>query len=206
MLCGPAPPPGSDPTVRHPLSFVVMLTLATAAGLGVTAWAVRGLPVTGGATFGAWTTWPSLGTSGVDPYGRAVLAVSGRIPLARADGLAFVATTTDDGTALNGFCTVVVEGPVPVARAWTLSLLDAAGLPAANPAGRHVLTSQEAVAVAGGVLRITVSPRPHPGNWLPSGGLPAYRLVLSVYEPSGSTLEPGLMRPALPDIRQQDCL
>jgi hypothetical protein len=191
--------------VKHPLALVVMLALAIAAGLGATAWSVRGQPPTGRQTFGAWQAWPDLGTLQVDPYGRAALAVSGTVPLARADGLSFTARSTDKGETLSGFCTIEIEGPVPAARAWTLSVLDPSGLPAANPAGRYALTSQEVGAVAGGTLRIHVSPRPQPGNWLPSGGLPSYVLVLSIYDPTGSTVEHGLVRPSLPVIRQREC-
>jgi hypothetical protein len=98
-----------------------------------------------------------------------------------------------------------VSGTTPSARFWTLSLYDPAGSLIANAVGRYGFTSQEIVRRTDGTFAIVVGPRARPGNWLPTGGLEPYVLVLRLYDtPVGVATRAGRETP-MPRITSGDC-
>jgi hypothetical protein len=179
--------------------------LAAALGLGAT-W----LTLTRGTAFGAvaigsWTAWPKTGTTDIDPYARAVVARSGRLPLGSGDGVAFEARNDDRGKAFDGRCDVVVSGTTPPARFWTLTLYDPDGRLVANTVNRYGFTSQEIVRRADGSFDIVIAPRARPGNWLPTGGVGRYILVLRLYDtPVGVATRTGRDAP-MPAVALRSC-
>jgi hypothetical protein len=166
------------------LVFVTLLALmlATVVGLGMT-WmtATRGTDL-GTLTIGAWTARPKTGTADVDPYSRASIARSGELPVGTGDGVAFSATTDDRKRPLDGRCDVVVSGVTPAARFWTLTLYDQKGRLVANSLQRYGFTSQEIIRGADGAFEIRVASRSRAGNWLPTGGIERYALMLRLYD------------------------
>src|SRR5438105_13378405 len=111
------------------LLFGFLLTLAVAAtiGLGTTWIAVTQGAAYGGITIGAWTAWPKVGTSDIDPYARAMIARSGELPVGSGDGVAFYARSDDSGRVLDGRCDFLLSGITPQARYWTITLYDLEG-------------------------------------------------------------------------------
>jgi len=166
------------------LLFGLLLTFAVAAvvGLGTTWLTVTRGVAFGAVTLGAWTAYPKTGTSEIDPYARAAVARNGLLPLGSGDGVAFIARTDDAGQPLDGRCAVIVSGTTPSARFWTIALYDPDGRLVANGVGRYGFTSQELVRKSDGTFDITVSPRARSGNWLPTGGVERYLLVLRLYD------------------------
>jgi hypothetical protein len=75
-----------------------------------------------------------------------------------------------------------VVGTTPQARYWTLTLYDLDGRLVANSVQRQGFTSHEIVRRANGSFEIVVSPRARPGNWLPTGRIERYILVLRLYD------------------------
>jgi len=70
---------------------------------------------------------------------------------------------------------------------------------------RYGFTSQEIIRRADGTFEITVGPRARPGNWLPSGGIERYVLVLRLYDtPIGVATRTGREAP-MPSITQGAC-
>ena len=166
------------------LIFITLLALAlaTAVGLGSTYMtSTRGTDL-GTLTIGAWTARPKSGTSDVDPYSRASIARSGELPIGTGDGIAFSATTDDKKKPLDGRCDVVVSGVTPAARFWTLTLFDRKGHLVANSLQRYGFTSQEIVRGSDGAFEIRVAARSRAGNWLPTGGIERYALMLRLYD------------------------
>lgn len=161
---------------------LVTLVVATGVGLGST-WmtATRGVNV-GTITIGAWTARPRTGTSGIDPYSRASIARSGELPVGTGDGVTFTATKDDAGRALDGRCDVVVKGVTPAARFWTLTLYDPKGQLVGNSLQRYGFTSQEIVRASDGAFELRIASRSRAGNWLPTGGLDRYTLMLRLYD------------------------
>lgn len=161
---------------------LIALAIATAVGLGAT-WttSTQGLSF-GAVTIGPWTAWPRTGTADIDPYARAAVARSGELPIGSGDGVAFVARSDDKGRALDGRCDVSVSGITPAARFWTLTLYDMQGDLVSNSLQRHGFTSQEIVRSADGSFEIRIAARSRAGNWLPTGGLDRYLLVMRLYD------------------------
>ena len=179
------------------LSFIV----AAGIGLGSTWYALTQNISFGALELGAWKGYPRHGTVSIDPYARAVIARNGELPVGSGDGVTFTAAADDDGRPLDGRCDVVVRGTTPPARYFTVTLYTPSGQLVANSLDRRGFTSQELVRDASGDFEITVSPRVRPGNWLPTGGIDSYILMLRFYDTSlGIATRAGREAP-MPAIR-----
>jgi hypothetical protein len=168
--------------VRLIFISLIALVIATGVGLGMT-WttSTRGLSFDA-LKIGPWTAWPKTGTAEIDPYARASVARTGELPIGSGDGVAFVATHDDKGRLLDGRCDVTVSGITPAARFWTLTLYDPQGNLVSNSLQRYGFTSQEIVRSADGAFEIRVAARSRAGNWLPTGGLDRYLLMVRLYD------------------------
>ncbi len=181
------------------------LVVAAAIGLGTTWIALTEGIAYGGVRIGAWTAWPKNGTAGIDPYARAMVARTGELPVGSGDGVSFYARADDAGETLDGRCDVLLKGITPQARFWTLTLYDPEGRLVANSVRRHGFTSQEVIRNADGTFDMLVGPRARPGNWLPTGGVEKYQLVLRLYDtPIGMATRSGSEAP-MPSIRKGAC-
>ena len=166
------------------LIFITLLALVVAAAVGLgTTWmtTTRGTEL-GTLTIGAWTARPRIGTTDIDPYSRATITRNGELPIGTGDGIAFTARADDKKKLLDGRCDVVVSGVTPAARFWTLRLYDNRGHLVANSLQRYGFTSQEIVRGADGAFDIRIASRSRAGNWLPTGGIERYALMLRLYD------------------------
>jgi hypothetical protein len=168
--------------VRLIFLTLLALVIATVVGLGLT-WmtATRGTDL-GTLTIGAWTARPRTGTSEIDPYARASIARSGELPVGTGDGVAFTATSDDRKRLLDGRCDIVVSGVTPPARFWTLTLYDTKGRLVPNALQRYGFTSQEIVRGVDGAFEVRIASRSRAGNWLPTGAIERYVLMLRLYD------------------------
>ncbi|QPF87076.1 DUF1214 domain-containing protein [Bradyrhizobium genosp. L] len=168
--------------MRLLLTTLLALVIAAAVGLGLTyATATRGTDL-GTLKIGAWTARPRIGTSDVDPYSRATIARTGELPIGTGDGISFSAIADDKNKPLDGRCDVVVSGVTPAARFWTLTLFDRKGRLVANALQRYGFTSQEIIRASDGTFEIHIASRSRAGNWLPTGGIERYALMLRLYD------------------------
>ena len=92
------------------------LIVAAIVGLGTTYLALTRGAAFGALTIGSWTAWPKTGTADADPYARATIARTGKLPIALGDGVSFTAKSDDNGKLLDGRCNVVLSGITPTAR------------------------------------------------------------------------------------------
>ena len=168
--------------MRLLLVTVLALGLATVVGVGTT-WmtATKGTDL-GTLTIGSWIARPKTGTADIDPYSRATIVRNGELPIGTGDGVAFTTATDDRKKPLDGRCDVVLSGVTPPARFWTLTLYDGKGHVVANALQRYGFTSQEIVRAADGSFEIHVASRSRSGNWLPTGGIERYSLMLRLYD------------------------
>ena len=179
--------------------------VAAAVGLGATWLTLSRSTAFGAVTIGAWTAWPKTGTPGIDPYARAVIARSGELPIGVGDGVAFYAQADDQGKSFDGRCDVDISGVTPTARFWTLTLYDPEGKLVANSVKRHGFTSQEIIRNNDSSFSIRVGPRARYGNWLPTGGISHYTLVLRLYDtPVGVATRAGREAP-MPQVTTREC-
>jgi hypothetical protein len=189
------------------LLLAILFTFAFAATGGLTAtWlaVTRGFGL-GGVTSGAWTAHPKSGTTDIDPYARAFIARTGALPLGSGDGVAFIARTDDGGKPLDGRCDLVIAGLTPQARYWTLTLYDPEGRLVANVVGRHGFTSQEIVRRADGSFEIVAASRARAGNWIPTGGVERYILMLRLYDTAVGIATRAGRETAMPSLRSGAC-
>jgi hypothetical protein len=134
-----------------------------------------------------------------------MIARSGELPVGSGDGVAFYARTDDSHRLLDGRCDVVLKGTTPQARYWTITLYDPRGNLVANSVQRYGFTSQEIIRHADGTFELTVGPRARPGNWLPTGAIERYVLVLRLYDtPVGVATRSGRDAP-MPTVDQRGC-
>jgi hypothetical protein len=168
--------------VRLIFYTLLSLLIATVVGTGATfLTATRGTDLNT-LTIGAWTARPRTGTAEIDPYARAAIARSGELPIGTGDGVSFSAKADDNKRPLDGRCDVVVSGVTPAARFWTLTLYDNKGYLVANALERYGFTSQEIVRGSDGAFEVRIAARSRAGNWLPTGGLDRYVLMLRLYD------------------------
>ncbi|HMK91241.1 MAG TPA: DUF1214 domain-containing protein [Methylocystis sp.] len=177
---------GSVARLRDPFDRYLRAAAAMLAGLLLgfllTVATLRGGYGFGEYVAGPWSAWPQLGDADTDPYARAALAQRGVAPLARSEGLAFVAQTDSSGAALDGGCEYLLSGPVPPTRFWSLALSDAAGAPLANATQRYAFTSSEILRREGGAFEIAISREARAGNWLSPGEARGFVIVLRLYD------------------------
>jgi len=191
--------------VRLLFGTLLALTIAAGIGLGATWLTITQGTAYGGVTIGAWTAWPKVGTPGIDPYARAMVARSGELPVGSGDGVAFHARSDDAAQPLDGRCDTALTGITPQARYFTITLYDLEGRLVANAVQRHGFTSQEIIRRADGTFEIMIGPRARPGNWLPTGGIERYLLVLRLYDtPIGVATRSGREAP-MPAIVRKAC-
>jgi hypothetical protein len=170
--------------VRLLIGLIISFAIAGAIGLGTTWYALTQNLSFGSLSLGAWTAYPRSGTIGIDPYARASIARSGQLPIGLGDGIAFSAAFDNEGHPLDGRCEVQITGTTPPARYFTVTLYAPSGRLVANAVQRYGFTSQELVRSPNGDFQIMVSPRARPGNWMPTGGIDRYLLMLRFYDTS----------------------
>lgn len=181
------------------------LTLAAVIGLGATWLALTHGVAFGALTIGAWTAWPKNGSQDIDPYAHASIVREGVLPVGIGDGVAFYAGSDDDGRRLDGRCVYVLSGSTPPARYWTVALYDSAGRLVANALDRHSFTSAEIVRNIDGSFTISVAPLARPGNWLPTGGIERFLLVLRLYDTPIGVATTTTKQGPMPAITRQGC-
>jgi hypothetical protein len=191
--------------VRLLLGTLFALVVAAIVGLGATYLALTRGAAFGALSIGSWTAWPKTGTVDAEPYARATIARTGQLPIAVGDGVSFTVQADEDGKLLDGRCDVVLSGITPVARFWTITLYNVDGELVTNSVNRYGFTSQEIVRHADGAFDIIVAPRANPGNWLPTGGVERYTLVLRLYDTAvGVSTKAGREVP-MPSVKVRSC-
>ena len=191
--------------MRLLIGALLCFAIAAAVGVGTTWLAVSHGVTIEGLTIGAWTARPKIGTTEIDPYARAEIERRGELQIALGDGVTFVARTDDTQRPLDGRCDVTVRGVTPQARFFTLTLYDPAGKLVGNVVNRHGFTSQELVRRSDGSFDLAVGPRARPGNWLPTGGIEHYLLLLRLYDtPVGIATKAGRETP-MPTVTTERC-
>ncbi len=191
--------------MRLLLGSLFAFAVAAIVGLGATYLALTRGAAFGPLTIGSWTAWPKTGTVDADPYAQASIARIGRLPTALGDGVSFTASADDNGRPLDGRCDVVLAGITPTARFWTLTLYNPDGELVDNSVKRSGFTSEEIVRHADGSFEIVVAPRAKPGNWLPTGGVERYVLLLRLYDTAvGVSTKAGREIP-MPTVNVRSC-
>lgn len=187
------------------VSVMLALIVGIVSGLGLTWLASARGSNFGTVRIGAWTAWPKSGTVEADPYARAAFARAGELPLGLADGISFIAVSDDNGAQLDGRCDIRIEGRLPPARFWTLTVYDPRGRLIENTAERFGYNSAEVVWRPDATIEIVLAPRARAGNWIPTAGRDRLVTILRLYDaPVGLGSRSGDAT-EMPSIRQEFC-
>lgn len=189
--------------------FIGTFAVALLLGIG-SAWYMieQGSPLTT-TKVGPWASWNALGNPTADPYTKAHLARSGRLPLSSTVARYFVARTDGSGHGLTSGCEYLITGSPINARWWSIALYDDTGSLIENASNRYSFNNEEALRHSDGTFRIRVARTARPENWLPSGDDTDRNLMLMlrIYAPRDTdSLGVGLI-PAdrLPKIERVVC-
>ncbi len=190
------------------LSSIAALLLTAfsglALGLGLTGHVLASRHAPGTVRAGEWQLWPRAGAPDADPYSLAIHARRGDLPLAPSEGLALFAAQDKGGTPLDGRCTYALEGQMPTARAWTLVLYTAKGMPLQRGGQPSGLTSSMAAVLPDRPLAV-LSPEIAAGNWLQTTRDQPFIVVLRMYETALTAAAQGLDVDRLPRIVRKSC-
>lgn len=191
--------------MRNLIKLCLTILSGALLGLGATYVSIAPKPSFGAIHAGAWTVWPRIGSTAIDPYARAAVARSGEVPLGLSEGVMFIARTDDSGAALLGECTYRVSGPIPAGRFWTLVPNTLDGYLIDNAAKRYAFASREITRNVNGSFQIFIGRSAHSGNWLPIGNIGQYQLVLRVYDTTLSATASTLDKSLMPSIVRETC-
>lgn len=163
--------------------FIGTFAVALILGIGSAWYMIEHGSMLTTARIGPWKSWLSEGNPNADPYTRAHLARSGRLPLTSTAARYFVASSDSRGSSLSAGCEYAIVGLPLNARWWSIALYDEYGSLVPNPSERYSFNSEETIRRADGGFRINLSRNARPENWLPSGTDPSrsLMLVLRVY-------------------------
>lgn len=164
-------------------NIIVFTAIALTVGLG-SAWHMidRGSALSI-VSSGPWVSWYAAGMPDADPYTKAHVARSGRLPIVSTTAMRFTAQTDESGDPLSPGCHYRVTVPEVPALWWSLALHDIAGKPIPNAAERHAINSDGVVTGLDGVTQIAIASSARAGYWLPSGGDRDLMLVFRVFRP-----------------------
>jgi hypothetical protein len=193
--------PGAGMRARTAAMLVVA---SLAAGVG-SAWSLMGeTPPFGAVDVGAWTTYPRLGSSEVDPYSRAILARAAHLPLSTGEGVAFVAFADDAGRSLTGLCRYRISGRTLPSRGWTLTVTGTDGRALPGPRAA-TLTDADLVTDESGLIEVRASAAVASGAWLRLPQGERFGLILRFYDTPLSASAAQLAPGALPAIARETC-
>jgi hypothetical protein len=195
-------------SMRSLAYFVGTFVVALMLGIG-SAWHMieRGSPLTT-TKVGPWDGWVSEGNPSADPYTRAHVARSGRLPLTSTVARYFVAHTDSAGRSLASDCEYLIQGFPLNARWWSLAVYDEYGGLIDNSSQRYSFNSEEMLRHSDGTFRVNLSRRARPENWLPAGTADQHLvLLLRIYNPRETDSSGIGMIPndRLPKIERKAC-
>jgi len=195
-------------SMRSLAYFVGTFVAALMLGIG-SAWYMieHGSPLTT-TKVGPWDGWVSEGNPSADPYTRAHVARSGRLPLTSTVARYFVAHTDSAGHTLSSDCEYLIQGFPLNARWWSLAVYDEYGGLIDNASGRYSFNSEEMLRHSDGTFRVNLARHARPENWLPTGETDQRLvLLLRIYNPR-ETDSLGIGRvpdDRLPKIERKEC-
>jgi len=147
------------------------------------------------------------GRPDADPYARAYVARTGRLPLSSKNIQYFIAKTDNQGLRLLGKCEYIIENTDIMSEWWSLAAFDDNGKLQRNNAQRYAFNSSTILRDTEGKYKIRLSAFPRARNWLPTNLDNKITLLFRLHSPASSALTPhtGATRASLPSIRRVTC-
>jgi hypothetical protein len=172
--------------VKIILGVLVAIVLGSAIGIGSTILALKIGASVGAVKNGPWRTNLTVGSGQADMYTRAMVAVGGLLALNQSETIYYQALTDDSGQMFSGDNVYRIEGKVPDARWWSITLYGADYFLIPNELNRYSYSGNSVTYDRNGKFTIHISKTRMPGNWLPLGDQKKFFLSLRLYNPGES--------------------
>lgn len=195
--------------MKKPLNIVLavlaVVIVGGAIGFGTAVAAYEGMYSRGLVINGQWATNLGAGSSEVDMYARANIAVHGLLALAKSEAVYYACLGDDKGEPLRANCDYKIEGKTLDARWWSITVYGQDDFLIPNEQKRYSFNANTVKLNPDGTFVIYLSGSPKEGNWLPSGtGGQKVTLSLRLYNPGQSVYDnPGGIE--LPRITREGC-
>ncbi len=184
--------------------FRIFCSLILALGVGYYSarWAINEVSKSQAIANGPWLINPKIGSTQLDPYTRAGVAIGGLLALNQSEAIYFFADHDSDGALLEGNCTYSVSVENPPARWWTITAYGPDNYLMENEENRYAVSLED---TNNATLTFSIG-RDVPANgvWLPIGDATRFSLTLRVYNPEPALLD-NLATVPLPTIKREDC-
>jgi hypothetical protein len=135
------------------------------------------------ATVGPWKSWYNEGSPDADPYTRAHIIRSGRLPITSTGARYFNATTDSAGDPLMADCEYHLVGKSIEALWWGIAVYDKTGRSLPNKLERYGFNKDNLYYRDDGVYEVRIAQSARSDNWLPSSGVGPMTIVLRIYRP-----------------------
>ena len=132
-------------------------------------------------------------------------ANAGTLPVSAEVQQTYVAVTDSTGDRLHSSCEYLVEGKLPKADWWSMTVFDERGRLIPNAADRFAFTGQTIALASAGNFAITLAREARPGNWLPIGGAGRLTLTLNIIDQHANETRATTDDVELPAIGKVKC-
>ncbi len=185
-------------------NILTFLIISLVTGLGSAWYLVNSGPDFTAVSEGPWETWNRVGRTIADPYTRAHITRSGRLPVMSKSLLYFTTVHDSAGRKIDAECDYTIIGDDPRGKWWSIAAYDGAGNLMTNPAARHAFNASNVLRDPVGRYKIAISRYPTPGNWLPVDSEYQVRLILRLHMHATETRTADTTY-GLPEIRRVLC-
>jgi hypothetical protein len=145
-----------------------------------------------------WQHWDISLAAPAHPYAVAHYLLAGRFPPPSGQIVEFTADRDSDGNPIDGDCVYTVTGKPVASRWWSIAI------PQSGSDTNPVITAEAAVLDANGLLTVTMSRYPVPGNWLKPATGSNYSLIYAV-SASEAASEASAGGPPPFTVKQTEC-
>lgn len=178
------------------IRWLITLVLALFAGLGSALYMSGWLAINPPGLFrtievNGWTSDPAIGSPAAGPYTRAYVARRGLLGLRREEATYYLQMVDDAGRRLREDCAYVLEGEVPDARWWSVTLYAGDYYLAQNGDDAHSIDMTRAGIDTDGLWRAVIQPTdPADGAvWISSRNAGRFDLIYRLYNAGDAVLE-----------------
>jgi hypothetical protein len=188
--------------VKILVAVLIALVLGTAIGIGSAVYAYDSVASVRSITNGPWQTNLTYGSEEAGPYIRAATAAHGLLALKQSETIYYSAYTDDNGRPLSSEFDYQIEGKMPDARWWSITVYGSDDFLIANQVNRYSCNANNVTCDPGGKFTVYISKTQKPGLWVPLGDQKKFFMTLRLYNP-GQTVRnsPGTVE--LPHIARE---
>ncbi|MFA5077883.1 MAG: DUF1214 domain-containing protein [Dehalococcoidia bacterium] len=173
-------------SVKILLGIVVALLLGGVIGIGSAVLAIERSAVSSSVINGPWRTNLATGSEQHDMYNRAWFAIHALLGLNQSESIYYFAYTDDSGERLNGDNVYRIEGNVPDARWWSITVYGEDDFLIPNEMNCYSYSGNSVTYDQDGKYTIYLSKNQKPGDWIPLGDQKSFSLALRLYNPGDS--------------------